>query len=50
MQVITSVTAIQWLATVLYYLLHLYIITSVTAIQWLATVLCYLVDSRANSS
>jgi hypothetical protein len=50
MQVIMSVTAIQWLATVLCYLLHLYVITSVTAIQWLATVLCYLVDSRANSS
>jgi hypothetical protein len=37
MQVIMSVTAIQWLATVLCYLLHLYVITSVTAIQWLAT-------------
>jgi hypothetical protein len=48
MQDIMSVTAIQWLATVLYYLLHLYIIMSVTAIQWLATVLCYLVDSRAS--
>jgi hypothetical protein len=33
MQVILSVTAIQWLATVLCYLLHLYIITSITAIQ-----------------
>jgi hypothetical protein len=38
MQVIMSVTAIQWLATVLFYLLHLYVITSVTAIPWLATV------------
>jgi hypothetical protein len=50
MQVIMSVTAIQWLATVLCYLLHLYIITFVTAIQWLATAWCYLVDLRANSS
>jgi hypothetical protein len=33
MQVIMSITAIQRLATVLCYLLHLYIITSVTAIQ-----------------
>jgi hypothetical protein len=38
MQVFMSVTAIQRLATVLCYLLHLYVITSVTAIQWLATV------------
>jgi hypothetical protein len=50
MQVIMSVTAIQRLATVLCYLLHLYVITSVTAIQWLATVWCYLVDSRAKCS